>query len=188
MLLAIGVSAALLSPGVIDFGKRDAPTVKPHRVQVKQPRLRPLPMRHPFQSSYSIGPILELIDQALDLDPFELRRPVRLPSARPQRDRGDGILLGSPGGFRPTMIAARAAPLPHAPPRGIPPIPVAVPKPLGDWRLPWDTFDPDLLRDDPFDDVEDGIFPPAVVVPEPGVPLMLVAPMLGLAWRRRRSA
>ena len=49
----------------------------------------------------SLGPLLQMLEQALDLEPFDLRRPVRIPFQAPPRPVRDNILLGDPAGFTP---------------------------------------------------------------------------------------
>jgi hypothetical protein len=203
LLLAILVGAAVFAPGIIDLTKKDE---RPHVYAVPRPAPAPRPLARPYyRFDFSMGPILELLDAALDLKPFDLRRPLRIPFATPQRPASDEILLSEPVTYRPPTILADASPLPDLPARQDD---LRLPG-LGDLSDPGGTvpngepdFDPELLDDDdqgddegndggigthPDDDDDDddqgGGGPP---VPAPQGALLL-APIVLVVLRRART-
>jgi hypothetical protein len=204
LLLAILVGAAVFAPGIIDLARKDE---RPHVYAVPRPAPTTRPLARPYyRFDFSMGPILELLEAALDLKPLDLRRPLRIPFATPLRPSSDEILLSEPVTYRPPTILADASPLPDLPSR------------QDDLRLPGypgfsdpggtvpngePDFDPELLDsddeddddgndggigtkpddDDDDDDDDDQGGPP---VPEPGGALLL-APVAFVVLRRTRS-
>jgi hypothetical protein len=194
ILLATLVAAGLYAPNVIQFVRPGQPRM--HRKQRPVRTTSPI-VRHPWLFDFSMGPILELIEQSLSLEPFDLRRPLRIPfAARPQM-RGGDILLADPGSYLPPLVPANASPLPSLPSPQIALLPGLPPftSPGGSIPNGEPDFDPDLVDGDepgaprgdppPRPPPEE---PPPVQVPEPATPLLLGSALLALAWLRRRRS
>lgn len=115
LLLALSVAAALLGPDLIEWGQSEDPAVEPAAPTVQMRRSNQHGQQDSWRWDLSLGPLLEMLEQALDLEPFDLRRPVRIPFHAPPRPVRDNILLADPAGFRPNFIPARSIPLPPTP-------------------------------------------------------------------------
>lgn len=205
LLLALATGAVVLAPGLIELIELGRPNPRDLRQPPRVTRSdKPLPVRN-WRFDFSMGPILELIEQSLRLEPFDMRRPLRIPFAADWAPRGGQILLSDPGTYRPSFVAGAGGPPGSLPPPyqiawlpGMPPftdpgsgIPNGQPN-----------FDPDLADDDksgkgpPF--VPPGPppkkppleppGPPPPDVPEPPVPGMLFgAALVGAALGRSRA-
>lgn len=196
VLMATLVGAAVFAPDFVRLvrpGKFD-PRVTHRPVKTQRPIVR-----HQWRFDFSMGPILELIEQGLNLDPFDLRRPLRIPFSVRSRPGGD-ILLTGPGSYLPPLVPSNGSPLGALPPEGsgggptlLPPLPGLN---AGGGGLPdgQPDFDPDLtVSDDPLappgnppGDVPEPQSEDPPNVPEPGV-LWLIGTGLGALALRRRS-
>jgi MYXO-CTERM domain-containing protein len=202
LLLALATGAVVLAPGLIDLIQLSRPGRDPIALPARHARTdKPLPMRN-WRFDFSMGPILELIEQSLNLEPFDLRRPLRIPFSSGWMPRGNGeILLADPESFSPSFVPGVVTP-----PGDLPPAFIAGQLP----GLPEFTdaggnvpngqpeFDPDLADSDDVeeeDDDDDGGTPPnpdpqdddpdPPVPAPPALPLLVAALALGAALRRR---
>lgn len=183
MLLAVGVGAAVLGPGLVGVERADRPIVQIVRqpLSTNRPVARQRPRLEP-----SLGPILELIEQSVNMEPFRLSRPVRIPTDPGPAPPSDHILLADPTG----------AMAPLRPPRSRPPGPrvAAFSLPMPAFRDPTTGlptggpgFDRDLIDGDvPPAEPGKPFEPPPASVPEPSAVLLLGAGGLALLFRRRR--
>lgn len=193
VLLASLVGAAVFAPDFVRLVRRGTPDVRQAQRPVKTQR--PV-VRHQWRFDFSMGPILELIEQGLNLEPFDLRRPLRIPFNVRSRPGGD-ILLGGPGSYLPPLVPSNGNPLGDLPPRfggGPPSLPSLPPIGGGGGGIPdgQPDFDPDLTTDDdplappgdpPPRDVPADDEPPDV--PEPAVLWLLASALAAAALRRR---
>lgn len=192
VLLAALVGAGLLAPDLIQFVREGRPGSRPAVVPART--TRPLALRS-WGIDFSMGPILELIEQQLRLDPFDLRRPLRIPFvAQTPAFRGSDILLYEPAGFLPPLVPGDASPLPPLPEAQLagmlPQTDPAVGLPTGE-----PDFDPALLGggNPPAEDGEDPKKPkkpkkpkPPKEVPEPAALPLLASGLAALTCLRRR--
>jgi hypothetical protein len=205
LLLALATGAVVLAPGLVELIELGRPAPGPLRQPPRVARSdRPIPLRN-WRFDFSMGPILELIEQSLRLEPFDMRRPLRIPFAADWAPRlGGQILLSDPASYRPSFVPGSGGPTGNLPPAfqiawmdRMPPImdpgsgiPNGQPE-----------FDPELANSDdkrrgpPFK--PPGPPPhkpphkppgPPPDVPEPGMGLMLAAVLLGGAALRRERA
>ncbi len=186
LLLALGVGAALFAPGFIELAAPPAllPVARPHG----EVRPGPLPpLRRPWSLDFSLGPLLELFEEALNGRPLDVRRPARMPLPPPPRDHSHDILLNDlPQIAQGWVPPSAGAPAPAPPARGRPPRP-----PAGPLSGPI-TSGPDrdagsgapaVFSPDPSSSGSDSA--PAAV-PEPGAGPLLALGALLLLRRRRR--
>jgi hypothetical protein len=203
LLLALATGAVVLAPGLIDLIQLGRPGRDPIVLPPREARTdKPLPMRN-WRFDFSMGPILELIEQSLNLEPFDLRRPLRIPFSAGWMPRGQGeILLADPQSFVPSFVPGVVTPPGMLPPAFIAGALPGLPDftdPGGDVPNGQPNFDPDLAdsdeteeepdddddrppRPDPQDDDDDD---PPVPAP-PALPLLATALVLGAALRRTR--
>jgi hypothetical protein len=201
LLLALATGAVVLAPGLIDLIELGRGRRGPLQLPPRQARTdKPLPMRN-WRFDFSMGPILELIEQSLNLEPFDLRRPLRIPfSASGMPRAGAEILLTDLSSFRPSFVPGAATPLGDLPPSfqmpDLPGLP-AISAPGGDIPTGEPEFDPELADSDeeeelppdpdPNPNPHSEPEPEPEPVPEPGaLPLLLSTLALGAALRRRR--
>jgi hypothetical protein len=194
VLMATLVGAAVFAPDFIGLVRRGKPDVRQTQRPVKTQR--PV-VRHKWRFDFSMGPILELIEQGLNLEPFDLRRPLRIPFSVRSRPGGD-ILLAGPGSYLPPLVPSNGNPLGDIPPGyGPPPLPGLPGFGPNGGGIPdgQPDFDPDLTTgDDPF--APPGEPPPGVTpddepppdVPEPGVAWLLGGALAASALLRRRRS
>jgi hypothetical protein len=205
--MATLVGAAVFAPDFVRLVRRDKPHARVTQRPVKTQR--PL-VRHQWRFDFSMGPILELIEQGLNLQPFDLRRPLRIPFSVRSRPGGD-ILLAGPGSYLPALLPSSGSPLGDLPPGGYgggpPSLPALPGLNSGGGGLPngEPDFDPELTIG------EDLLAPPGVPpgppfrppgcdhaapqgcpfdVPEPQSPLLWAMTLIvvaGLAGRRNRT-
>lgn len=191
VLFALGVGASLFAPGIIELGRAPGAAPKPTKRPVRSNK--PL-VRHHWRFDFSMGPILELVEQSLNLRPFDLRRPVRIP-LRPHGpgSRSGDILLAQPQAYQPPFVPSAdrpVGPLPGPEYAGIP----------RDAGTPWVTpggglptgepdYDPELnTTDERLEDPGIPVVPTPVPtsVPEPGMLWLVGSGLLAVAARRRR--
>jgi MYXO-CTERM domain-containing protein len=195
LLLASFVGAAVFAPDLVQFARNGRPSL--HRQQRPVRIARPV-VRHQWRFDFSMGPILERIEQGLNLEPFDLRRPLRIPFTIRSRPAPTDILLFGPAGYTPPLLPSYATgvgSLPGSKPFNLPDFPFFGPgfAPGGPNGQP--DFDPDLV------DGDDPLAPPGEKpkkkkkpkkpkkdVPEPGVALMAMSALGALALLRRRSS
>lgn len=205
--MATLVGAAVFAPDFVRLVRDGTSVPRVTRRAVKTQR--PI-VRHKWRFDFSMGPILELIEQSLNLQPFDLRRPLRIPFSVRSRPGGD-ILLAGPGSYLPALLPSSGRPLGDLPPGGFGGGPPSLP-PLpglnaGGGGLPdgQPDFDPDLtIGDDPLAPPGDPPGPPfrppgcdqaapqgcPPHVPEPQSPLLWAMSLVvaaGLAGRRSRT-
>jgi hypothetical protein len=139
-----------------------------------------------------MGPILELVEQSLNLRPFDLRRPVRIP-LRPHGpgSRSGDILLAQPQAYQPPFVPSAdrpVGPLPGPEYAGIPRDPgTPFVTPGGGLPTGEPDYDPELTTTDS-GLANPGIPPDPVptAVPEPGTLWLLASGLLALAVAARR--
>ncbi len=205
VLMATLVGAAVFAPDFVRLVRRG----KPDPLVIHRPAKTQRPMvGHKWRFDFSMGPILELIEQGLSLEPFDLRRPLRIPFNVRSRPGGD-ILLAGPGSYLPPLVPSNGNPLGDLPPSFSGPPPSLPPWPQfsgGGGGLPTGEpdFDPDLtISDDPLAPPGDPPGPPFTPpgcdkapkgcpphVPEPRSPLawaMVLVFSLGFALREKRA-
>lgn len=194
VLLATLVGAAVFAPDFVRLVRRGKPSPRVTQRPVKTHR--PI-VRHNWRFDFSMGPILELIEQGLNLQPFDLRRPLRIPFNVRSRPGGD-ILLTGPDSYLPPLLPSSGRPLGDLPPGGFAGKPPSLP-PLpglgGTGGLPTGepNFDPELTIDEdllappgekPPKDVPDPQTDEPPNVPEPGELWLVGTGLAALALRR----
>jgi hypothetical protein len=203
LLLALATGAVVLAPGLIDLIQIGRPARDPIQLPPRQTRTdKPLPMRN-WRFDFSMGPILELIEQSLNLEPFDLRRPLRIPFTAGWMPRGGGeILLADPQGHSTSFVPGVVMPPGLLPPPfagtdwpGMPPFT----EPGGDNPNGEPDYDPELPNGDdrpehdpehpgggnpPDEDPDPDPDPDPVPAPA-ALPLIGAALALGAALRRR---
>jgi hypothetical protein len=204
LLLALATGAVVLAPGLIDLIQIGRPARDPIQLPPRQARTdKPLPMRN-WRFDFSMGPILELIEQSLNLEPFDLRRPLRIPFTAGWMPRAPGeILLADPQGTSSSFVPGVVMPPGLLPPPfrggdwpGMPPFT----EPGGDNPNGEPDYDPELPNGDdrpdrgPPDHAGGGNPPDEDPDPDPdpdpvpapaALPLIGAALALGAALRRR---
>jgi len=185
LLLAVGVGAGVLGPGLVGVGPVERPRIEIVRPSPATSR----PEAHgPPRLEPSLGPVLDLIERSLNREAFDLRRPVRIPSRPDPPPGGDRILLADPVGTRPGLLPPRS----RAPgPRRVAALslpPPAFTDPTTGLPTGGPHFDRELVDDDT-PPAEPGVpFQPPVSVPEPALVLLLGSAGLALGRRRRATA
>ena len=76
VLLASLVGAAVFAPDLVQLVRKSAPGVRQQQRPIRTARPR---VHRQWRFDFSMGPILELIEQGIRLEPFDLRRPLRIP-------------------------------------------------------------------------------------------------------------
>jgi len=202
LLLALATGAVVLAPGLIDLIQLGRPGRAPIALPARQARTdKPLPMRN-WRFDFSMGPILELIEQSLNLEPFDLRRPLRIPFSAGWMPRAQGeILLADPQSFSPSFVPGVVTPPGLLPPAfiagQIPGLPDFT-DPGGNIPNGQPDFDPDLADSDETEEEpdDDGGTPPNPPPPDddddppvpapPALPLLLTGLALVAALGRGR--
>jgi hypothetical protein len=205
LLLALATGAVVLAPGLIELIELGRPNPGALRQPPRVTRSdKPLPVRS-WRFDFSMGPILELIEQSLRLESFDMRRPLRIPFSADWAPRGGGqILLSDPGVYRPSLVPGAGGPSASLPPpfqiAWLPDMP-PITDPGSDIPNGQPDFDPNLADGDdpgkgpPFNPpgpppTKPPVEPPAPPpnVPEPAVPGMLVgAALVAAALARSRA-
>lgn len=191
ILFASLVGAAVFAPDLVQLVRKSQPGVR----QLQRPvrTVRPHVV-HKWRFDFSMGPILELLEQGIRLDPFDLRRPLRIPFTIRPRAGGPDILLFEPAGYLPPLVPSTPSSLPRLPGVGSPQLPgwPGWLPPGADIPTGEPNFDPELTKsDDPLDPEgtpPDPIVPPSdpTPVPEPQVVWLLGGGLLALLAPRAR--